>query len=72
MKICLDIIESISNKNIEATYIVLNSTEKGKNLYLNKGVFEILDEDDDYKVATIDEDTDCFPMYRQIRDEDYY
>lgn len=72
LKICLDIIESISNKYIGATYIVLNSTEEGKNLYLNKGAFEILDEDDDYKVATIEEDTDCFPMYRQIRDEDYY
>lgn len=71
LKICLNIIETISNKHIGATYIVLNSTKEGKNLYLNKGGFEVLDENEDYRLAKIEEDYDCISMIKQIRFEDY-
>lgn len=70
LKICFNIIESISKKYVGATYIVLNSTKEGKNLYLNKGNFEIFNEKDEYKTSTIKEDYDCIPMYKQIRAED--
>lgn len=64
---CIKVIRSIVNNHLGASYIVLNSTKEGFNLYSHTGKFEILDED--YAMPIHKEDgEECIMMYKPVFD----
>lgn len=61
---CLNIITNIVNNHVGASYIVLNSTKEGQNLYKHTGNFEIID--DDFATPLHEDETECISMFKPI------
>lgn len=63
---CLGRLEGITSQHIGATFVTLNSTKEGYNLYKRNGFQEL---EYDMRFTMEDSDHDCTQLYRWIDEE---